>query len=151
MASLAKTMAHGANADLVMTKSFSTLMGMTCMAWALVIAVPAAAQSASPESFGETTSEAIDGGNPYYVPEAEPVAPRAAPPARPAAPVEAPPGAHPGLPPHAGGPGAQKGGEFYRDCPSAWAMGKGPLFRGQPGYRPDLDPDGDGVACHPVG
>jgi hypothetical protein len=30
-------------------------------------------------------------------------------------------------------------------------MGKGPLFRGQPGYRPDLDPDGDGVACKPVG
>ena len=35
----------------------------------------------------------------------------------------------------------------YRDCDDARAMGAVPLRRGEPGYRPELDADGDGVAC----
>ncbi len=27
------------------------------------------------------------------------------------------------------------------------AAGKAPLYRGQPGYAPKLDRDGDGIAC----
>ena len=36
---------------------------------------------------------------------------------------------------------------YYRDCDDARAMGAAPLRRGEPGYRPELDRDGDGVAC----
>lgn len=36
---------------------------------------------------------------------------------------------------------------YYTDCDQVRAEGKLPLYRGQPGYNPYLDPDGDGVAC----
>ncbi|AKE41983.1 putative calcium-binding protein [Corynebacterium kutscheri] len=36
---------------------------------------------------------------------------------------------------------------YYRDCAAVRSAGKAPLYRGQPGYRPGLDRDGDGVAC----
>ncbi|WP_448140240.1 thermonuclease family protein [Sphingopyxis fribergensis] len=38
---------------------------------------------------------------------------------------------------------------YYRNCRAAWAAGAAPLYRGQPGYRPEMDGDGDGVACEP--
>ncbi|VCT92257.1 Thermonuclease [Mycolicibacterium hassiacum DSM 44199] len=38
---------------------------------------------------------------------------------------------------------------YYRNCAEARAAGAAPLLRGQPGYRSDLDGDGDGVACEP--
>lgn len=36
---------------------------------------------------------------------------------------------------------------YYRNCTEARAAGAAPLRRGQPGYRPEMDRDGDGVAC----
>lgn len=36
---------------------------------------------------------------------------------------------------------------FYANCTEVRAAGAAPLRRGQAGYRPDLDSDGDGVAC----
>lgn len=36
---------------------------------------------------------------------------------------------------------------YYRTCAEARAAGASPLYRGQPGYRPELDRDGDGKAC----
>lgn len=36
---------------------------------------------------------------------------------------------------------------YYRSCAEARASGVAPLLRGQPGYRPGLDRDGDGRAC----
>lgn len=38
----------------------------------------------------------------------------------------------------------------YRGCDEVRAAGAAPLYRGQPGYRPDMDGDGDGIACEPV-
>ena len=38
---------------------------------------------------------------------------------------------------------------YYRYCDEARAAGAAPLHRGQPGYRSELDRDGDGVACEP--
>lgn len=35
----------------------------------------------------------------------------------------------------------------YPDCAAASAAGAAPIPRGRPGYRPDLDRDGDGIAC----
>ena len=40
-------------------------------------------------------------------------------------------------------------GVYYRNCNAAWASGAAPLYRGQPGYRAEMDGDGDGVACEP--
>ncbi len=40
-------------------------------------------------------------------------------------------------------------GVYYRNCAAAWAAGAAPIYRGQPGYRPEMDGDGDGVACEP--
>lgn len=36
---------------------------------------------------------------------------------------------------------------FFKSCVEAWLAGQAPLSRGQDGYRPALDPDGDGRAC----
>lgn len=40
-------------------------------------------------------------------------------------------------------------GITYRSCNEARAAGAAPLYRGQPGYRPEMDGDGDGIACEP--
>jgi hypothetical protein len=36
---------------------------------------------------------------------------------------------------------------YYDDCFDAAEAGAVPLYEGQPGYRPELDWDGNGVAC----
>lgn len=36
---------------------------------------------------------------------------------------------------------------YYANCSEARAAGAAPLYRGEPGYRPGLDRDDDGVAC----
>ena len=38
---------------------------------------------------------------------------------------------------------------FYRRCDDVRAAGKAPIYRGEPGYRPPLDRDNDGIACEP--
>jgi hypothetical protein len=38
---------------------------------------------------------------------------------------------------------------FYPNCDSARAAGAAPIHLGEPGYRPPLDRDGDGIACEP--
>ncbi|WP_324197952.1 excalibur calcium-binding domain-containing protein [Nocardia abscessus] len=35
----------------------------------------------------------------------------------------------------------------YPNCAAAKAAGAAPLRRGEPGYRPELDRDKDGIAC----
>jgi len=37
----------------------------------------------------------------------------------------------------------------FRNCAQARAAGAAPVLRGQPGYGPHLDADGDGVGCEP--
>jgi len=44
-------------------------------------------------------------------------------------------------------PANAQGGVFYRYCSDARAAGVAPIRRGQPGYAPHLDRDGDGIAC----
>lgn len=39
------------------------------------------------------------------------------------------------------------GSAYYRNCDAARAAGAAPVRRGDPGYGPGLDRDGDGVAC----
>lgn len=36
---------------------------------------------------------------------------------------------------------------YYKNCDAVRAAGKAPLYRGEPGYRPPLDRDNDGIAC----
>lgn len=36
---------------------------------------------------------------------------------------------------------------YFPNCAAAYDAGAAPLFAGQPGYRLELDGDGDGVAC----
>lgn len=46
--------------------------------------------------------------------------------------------------------GASSGGggsAYFSSCSAAWAAGDAPLAVGDPGYRPALDRDEDGVAC----
>lgn len=38
-------------------------------------------------------------------------------------------------------------GRAYRNCAEARAAGAAPVRRGEPGYGPHLDRDGDGVGC----
>ena len=37
---------------------------------------------------------------------------------------------------------------FYPDCAVVFALGKAPLYSDQPGFRPELDEDHDGIACN---
>ncbi len=39
---------------------------------------------------------------------------------------------------------------YYPNCGAAWRAGVAPIYRGQPGYRVELDGDFDGIACEPV-
>ncbi|MES2043690.1 MAG: excalibur calcium-binding domain-containing protein [Pseudomonadota bacterium] len=39
---------------------------------------------------------------------------------------------------------------YYPRCAVARAVGAAPIHRGSPGYREELDADGDGVACEPL-
>ena len=38
---------------------------------------------------------------------------------------------------------------YYLGCDQVRAAGKAPLRYGDPGYRPEMDGDGDGLACEP--
>jgi hypothetical protein len=38
---------------------------------------------------------------------------------------------------------------YYRNCDAARAAGTAPIHEGQPGYRPELDADSDGIAREP--
>jgi Excalibur calcium-binding domain len=38
---------------------------------------------------------------------------------------------------------------YYSRCDEARAAGAAPIYRGQPGYREEMDGDSDGVACEP--
>jgi hypothetical protein len=37
----------------------------------------------------------------------------------------------------------------YRNCDAARRAGAAPIRTGEPGYRPELDRDNDGIACEP--
>lgn len=45
---------------------------------------------------------------------------------------------------------AQDGSVHYSGCNEVRAAGKAPLYSGQPGYRLEMDGDGDGIACEPI-
>lgn len=72
----------------------------------------------------------------------EPVA-TAGPPVQQAPPATSPPPASPSPSPSTTAPG----GVYYPNCDAARAAGAAPLHQGDPGYRPGLDRDGDGIAC----
>lgn len=40
-------------------------------------------------------------------------------------------------------------GDHWRGCDDARAAGTAPIYRGEPGYRPKMDGDDDGIACEP--
>ena len=44
---------------------------------------------------------------------------------------------------------APPSGAYYSGCDEARQAGVAPLYAGEPGYRPEMDGDGDGVACEP--
>ncbi|WP_196233044.1 excalibur calcium-binding domain-containing protein [Sphingomonas segetis] len=46
-------------------------------------------------------------------------------------------------------PAALEQSAHYSGCDEVRAAGKAPLHSGEPGYRSDMDGDGDGVACEP--
>ena len=50
-------------------------------------------------------------------------------------------------PPPAAVPPSDGWSVYYPNCKAARAAGAAPIYAGQPGYRPGLDRDGDGVAC----
>jgi len=40
-------------------------------------------------------------------------------------------------------------GDFWSGCDDARAAGTAPIYSAEPGYRKEMDGDGDGVACEP--
>ncbi len=45
------------------------------------------------------------------------------------------------------GAGAANADVYYKNCAEARAAGAAPIYQGQPGYRPGLDRDCNGIAC----
>lgn len=43
----------------------------------------------------------------------------------------------------------REGEVYYAGCNDVRAAGAAPLYSTQPGYRPEMDGDGDGIACEP--
>lgn len=43
-----------------------------------------------------------------------------------------------------------RAGDIWGGCNDARAAGTAPIYRDEPGYREDMDGDGDGIACEPV-
>lgn len=41
-------------------------------------------------------------------------------------------------------------GDEWGGCNDARAAGTAPIYRGEPGYRANMDGDGDGIACEPI-
>ena len=44
---------------------------------------------------------------------------------------------------------APAAGDFWHGCNDARAAGTTPIYRGEPGYRAQMDGDNDGIACEP--
>lgn len=44
---------------------------------------------------------------------------------------------------------ARETSAYYRNCDAARLAGAAPIYRGLPGYRPEIDGESDGVACQP--
>jgi len=40
-------------------------------------------------------------------------------------------------------------GDYWGGCNDARAAGTAPIYQGEPGYRPEIDGDSDGIACEP--
>lgn len=40
-------------------------------------------------------------------------------------------------------------GDVWSGCNAARAAGTAPIYASEPGYRPEMDGDGDGIACEP--
>lgn len=58
-------------------------------------------------------------------------------------------GQRPGQASGARPPQRGSGDVYYPGCNAVRAAGAAPLYRGQPGYRPEMDGDDDGIACEP--
>jgi len=41
-------------------------------------------------------------------------------------------------------------GDHWGGCNDARAAGTAPIYRDEPGYRENMDGDGDGIACEPI-
>ena len=41
-------------------------------------------------------------------------------------------------------------GDTWAGCNDARNAGSAPIYRGEPGYRSDMDGDDDGIACEPI-
>jgi hypothetical protein len=44
---------------------------------------------------------------------------------------------------------APQPGDHWSGCNEARASGTAPIYRDEPGYRAEMDGDGDGIACEP--
>ncbi|WP_229839415.1 excalibur calcium-binding domain-containing protein [Sphingomonas glacialis] len=45
---------------------------------------------------------------------------------------------------------APQPGDAWGGCNDARAAGTAPIYEGEPGYRPEMDGDSDGIACEPI-
>jgi Excalibur calcium-binding domain len=45
---------------------------------------------------------------------------------------------------------APEDGDHWGGCDDARAAGTAPIYLGEPGYRPEMDGDSDGIACEPI-
>ncbi|MFY1703019.1 excalibur calcium-binding domain-containing protein [Micromonospora sp. WMMA1923] len=80
---------------------------------------------------------------------AVPVRPSPTQPAEPSQPPTPTPVSEPTTRRPATKPTTRRPAPFYKNCDAVRAAGEAPLFQGEPGYRPELDRDGDGEACEP--
>lgn len=78
---------------------------------------------------------------------ATPVSPKPKVPAKPAVPARPATPAKPAVPAVPKAPAPARPAAYFANCAAARAAGAAPIRAGQPGYRPGLDRDKDGIAC----
>ncbi|KAA8720183.1 excalibur calcium-binding domain-containing protein [Corynebacterium spheniscorum] len=133
--------------------SATTTSTVTTQVSTTVLSTTSRTQTASSSSATSTTEtaptteepvEKVQHGLLYQEPSSEPPAPAPAPEVVKPAAVEPaqPPAQQPAQP-----PAQQPASVHYRNCQEAKNAGAAPIYRGEPGYAPHLDRDGDGIAC----
>ncbi|MGA1800519.1 excalibur calcium-binding domain-containing protein [Sphingomonas sp. 4RDLI-65] len=125
----------------------------TALASALVFAgvwVMAAPAPASVEASSEAvTADPVEIAAPVIDHEPTSSGLPESPPARDTAPYNVVRSAYGSAPPASRSATGSESSVFYSGCRQVRAAGAAPLYRGQPGYRPGMDGDNDGIACEP--
>ncbi len=117
--------------------------------WVMAAPTPASVEASSEAVADDTAAVSSPGASPGIEPEPSVRERPESPPARDAAPYNVVRSAYGDGAPANRAATPSESSVFYSGCREVRAAGAAPLYRGQPGYRIEMDGDNDGIACEP--